>query len=128
MQIWFLEGGAISSIRSWRGDFASVSQTEVAHRLRPARPPALNGAPLPPGASSVSLAVTTDGRPVNLALAIETPGGDFDNVPLGDTFAMRISARTVQQGDGYWRSRLLPGETIGERDILTGRRRVRRRH
>ena len=49
----------------------------------------------------------------------------FANVPLGDTFAMRISARTVQQGDGYWRSRLLPGETIGERDILTGRIQLR---
>jgi len=77
--------GAISSIRSWRGDFASVSQAEVAHRLRPARPAALNGAPLPQGASAVSLAVATAGRPVNLALAIETPRGDFDNVPLGDT-------------------------------------------
>ena len=77
--------GAIASIRSWRGDFASVSQEELVHRLRPARPPALHGASLPPTASSVSLAVTTDGRPVNLALAIETTRGDFDNVPLGDT-------------------------------------------
>ena len=50
-----------------------------------ARPPTLNGARLPPGAANVSLAVTTAGRPVNLALAIETPGGDFDNVTLGDT-------------------------------------------
>jgi iron complex outermembrane receptor protein len=47
------------------------------------------------------------------------------NVPLGDTLAARISARTVQQGDGYWRSRLLPGETIGERNILTGRVQLR---
>ena len=77
--------GAISSIRSWRGDFASVSQDELVHRLRPTHPPTLNGAPLPAGASSVSLAVTTDGRPVNLAIAIETPRGDFDNVTLGDT-------------------------------------------
>ena len=49
----------------------------------------------------------------------------FVNLPLGDTFAARLSARTVQQGDGYWRSRLLPGETIGERDILTGRLQLR---
>jgi len=49
----------------------------------------------------------------------------FVNLPLGDTLAARISARTVQQGDGYWRSRLLPGETIGERDVLTGRAQLR---
>jgi FtsX-like permease family len=77
--------GAISSIRDWRGDFASVSQAEVARRLRPAHPPALNGARLPPEAAGISLQVTTAGRPVNLALAIETPRGDFDNVTLGDT-------------------------------------------
>ena len=47
------------------------------------------------------------------------------NVPLGPTLAARISARTVQQGEGYWRSRLLPGETIGERNILTGRAQLR---
>ena len=49
----------------------------------------------------------------------------FVNVPLGDTLAARISARTVQQGEGYWRSRRLPGETIGERNILTGRFQLR---
>ncbi len=76
---------AIASIRDWRSDFASVSQAEVVRRLRPGHPPALNGARLPPGASNVSLAVTTHGRPVNLSLAIQTPGGDFDNVTLGDT-------------------------------------------
>src|SRR6185312_64277 len=77
--------GAISSIRGWRGDFASVSQSELVRRLRPTSPPALNGARLPPGASDVSLPVTTHGQPVNLALAIETRRGDFDNVTLGDT-------------------------------------------
>jgi iron complex outermembrane receptor protein len=49
----------------------------------------------------------------------------FVNAPLGDTLAARISARTVQQGHGYWRSRLLPGETLGERDIVTGRVQLR---
>ena len=77
--------GAISSIRNWRGDFASVTQAELVRRLRPARPPTLNGALLPPDTSSVALAVTTAGRPVNLALAIQTPRGNFDNVTLGDT-------------------------------------------
>ena len=47
------------------------------------------------------------------------------NAPLGETLALRLSARTVQQGHGYWRSRLLPGETIGERNIITGRAQLR---
>ncbi|QGN55692.1 TonB-dependent receptor plug domain-containing protein [Novosphingobium sp. Gsoil 351] len=51
--------------------------------------------------------------------AFEAEG--FVNVPLSDTLAARVSARTVQQGKGYWTSRRLPGETLGERNILTGR-------
>lgn len=49
----------------------------------------------------------------------------YINAPLSPTLAARISARTVQQGKGFWRSRLLPGETIGERDILSGRFQLR---
>ena len=73
-------------------------------------------------------------RPQNeFAARLSAGYGNYDmfeaegmvNVPLGDTLAARISARTVQQSEGYWRSRLLPGETIGERDILTGRVQLR---
>ena len=39
--------------------------------------------------------------------AFEAEG--FLNLPLNDDVAMRLSARTVQQGEGYWTSRLLPG-------------------
>ena len=49
----------------------------------------------------------------------------YVNAPLSDKLALRLSARTVQQGDGYWKSRLLPGETIGERNIITGRAQLR---
>ena len=41
--------------------------------------------------------------------------------------ALRFSGKTVQQGEGYWDSRLLPGETIGERDIVDGSRAARAR-
>jgi iron complex outermembrane receptor protein len=47
------------------------------------------------------------------------------NLPLGSDAALRLSARTVQQGEGYWTSRLLPGTTIGERHIVTGRLQLR---
>lgn len=49
----------------------------------------------------------------------------YVNAPLSDTLSLRLSARTVQQGEGYWKSRLLPGETIGERNIITGRAQLR---
>ena len=55
--------------------------------------------------------------------------GDYDtmeaegalNTPLGDSAALRISAKSIQQSEGYWESRELPGETIGERDVIMGR-------
>jgi iron complex outermembrane receptor protein len=43
------------------------------------------------------------------------------NAPLGDSAAMRFSAKTIQQGDGYWESRTLNDDNIGARDIVTGR-------
>jgi hypothetical protein len=76
---------AIRAIRGWRSDFASVSQDELAHTVRPSRPPALHGAVLPAAARSVSVRVTTTGRPVRLVLAVETRAGGFDHVALGDT-------------------------------------------
>ena len=76
---------AIRAIRGWRGDFASVSQAGLARTLRPSRPPALHGAVLPAAARSVSVRVTTTGRPVSLVLAIETRAGGFDHIALGDT-------------------------------------------
>nr|WP_321510292.1 TonB-dependent receptor [uncultured Hyphomonas sp.] len=60
--------------------------------------------------------------------------GNFDtfegeagiNVPLGEIAALRISGKTVQQDEGYWRSTLLrdgtPGSrTIGKRDLQLAR-------
>jgi iron complex outermembrane recepter protein len=49
---------------------------------------------------------------------------DFEtavNVPLADTAALRFSAKTIQQGEGYWESRELPGKTIGNRDLTMAR-------
>ena len=76
---------ALASIHNWRGEFASVPQNRLAASLRPAQPPTLRGAALPPSAQAVSLAVTTNGRPVSLVLAVEAPSGQFDHIPLGDT-------------------------------------------
>lgn len=68
----------------------------------------------------ISAKPTTDG----LSGRIEAGYGNFDafdanayiNVPVGSDFALRFSGRTVQQGDGYWFSRLL-NRDLGRQDI-----------
>lgn len=42
------------------------------------------------------------------------------NMPISDTLALRVSGKLIEQQDGYWKSRLLPG-TIGKQSIQTGR-------
>lgn len=39
------------------------------------------------------------------------------NLPLSETAQLRLSAKTIQQGRGYWKSTLLEDGTPGERDI-----------
>jgi iron complex outermembrane recepter protein len=43
------------------------------------------------------------------------------NLPLGENAAFRIAGRFVDQNEGYWTSRLLPGETIGEQNAWQAR-------
>ena len=55
--------------------------------------------------------------------------GNFDriegegmvNLPVGEQAAFRLSGRAVRQGEGFWTSRLLPGETLGEQDVAQAR-------
>ncbi len=42
------------------------------------------------------------------------------NMPISDTLALRVSGKLIEQQDGYWESRLLPG-TIGKQSIQTAR-------
>ncbi|MBI3675827.1 MAG: TonB-dependent receptor [Proteobacteria bacterium] len=44
----------------------------------------------------------------------------YVNVPVSDTLALRFSARTIQQGEGYWFSRTQHRD-LGRQDILLGR-------
>ena len=43
------------------------------------------------------------------------------NLPLGENAAFRVAGRFVDQGEGFWESRLLPGETIGEQNVWQAR-------
>lgn len=42
------------------------------------------------------------------------------NLPISDTLALRVAGKLIEQQDGYWTSRLLPG-TIGKQSIQTAR-------
>lgn len=43
------------------------------------------------------------------------------NLPLGPNAAFRIAGRVVDQNDGFWESRLLPGESIGQHNAVQAR-------
>ncbi|HEX7757989.1 MAG TPA: TonB-dependent receptor [Caulobacteraceae bacterium] len=44
----------------------------------------------------------------------------YVNLPLSDTFALRLSAKTTQQEDGFWYSRVLH-DRLGQQHVLLGR-------
>ncbi len=43
------------------------------------------------------------------------------NLPLGPNVAFRIAGRIVDQGEGFWESRLQPGESIGQHNAVQAR-------
>lgn len=43
------------------------------------------------------------------------------NMPLGPNAAFRVAGRVVDQGEGFWESRLLPGESIGQHNAVQAR-------
>jgi iron complex outermembrane recepter protein len=43
------------------------------------------------------------------------------NTPFGENAAFRVAARYVNQGEGFWESRLPPDGNIGEQDVLQAR-------
>jgi iron complex outermembrane recepter protein len=43
------------------------------------------------------------------------------NMPLGENTAFRIAGRYVNQGEGFWESRLPPDGNIGEQDVAQAR-------
>lgn len=63
---------------------------------------------------------------------LATTYGNFDtlevegvaNLPLSDTLALRLSAKTIQQLEGYYFNRTT-GEDIGERNVVMGRAQLR---
>jgi len=83
----------------WRSDYSGESQADLARALAHGGEPQLAGADLPPGATSVSLAASGNGRPIALQLAVERPSGTFGTIELGDTGASRVLTAPVPAAD-----------------------------
>ena len=47
------------------------------------------------------------------------------NLPLSDSVSIRFAGQVIHQSEGYWTSRTLAGESIGERDAFSGRLQLR---
>jgi hypothetical protein len=79
-----LPAGEIEGIRGWRSDFSPESRTELAARLRPARPPSLRGLRLPTGGRRLELPIALRGDPIALSASIRSPNGVFAALDLGE--------------------------------------------
>ncbi len=78
-----LPPGAVTHLH-WRADFSSLSPVELARRLGADGAASLRGAPLPKGATAVSVRVRIRGVAVRLDLAAEDGDHRIVFVPLGE--------------------------------------------
>jgi hypothetical protein len=85
---------ALTRVRRWRGDFASLGQTPLAAALRPATSVALRGIRLPADARALSLPASIVGTGLGLTAAVETTRGEF--VPLELGVLARNSSSTLR--------------------------------
>lgn len=74
-----LPSSAVADIGGWRGNFASLSRSQLAARMAPAGPVALRAVPLPPG--RLTLPLDANGL-VRVRAAIETADAGFRFVQL----------------------------------------------
>jgi hypothetical protein len=76
-----LDPDTIPRLHGWRGDFASVTQEELARRIAPAAPAGFRGPVLP--ANATALELSARGPALTLTAIVETPRGDFAQLELG---------------------------------------------
>jgi hypothetical protein len=76
---------AVPRVLGFRGDFSSLSQDELARRLRPSRPGDLHGVRVPPDARRLVLPVRVYGDDVTIQASVRSPRGDFVRLDFGRT-------------------------------------------
>ena len=73
---------ALPRLHGWRGDFSSQSPAQLAGLLRPRRPVALAGTPIPLTATRITLPARMTGSAAQLVLVVRTRGGDAAQMRL----------------------------------------------
>jgi hypothetical protein len=76
---------------SWRGDYSSLSQDELARRLRPAGSVAPSGIRLPADAKQLALPLRARGDELAVRAIVVTSDGTARGVSLGTTTASRLA-------------------------------------
>jgi len=76
---------------SWRGDYSSLSQDELARRLRPARSVAPNGVRLPAEGKRLELPLRARGDELAVRAIVVANDGTASGIPLGTTSSSRLA-------------------------------------
>src|SRR6266545_3921287 len=76
---------------SWRGDYSSLSQDELARRLRPAGPVAPNGVRLPAEGKRLELPLRARGDELAVRAIVVANDGTASGIPLGTTSSSRLA-------------------------------------
>jgi hypothetical protein len=76
---------------SWRGDYSSLSQDELARRLRPAGSVAPNGVRLPAKGKRLELPLRARGDELAVRAIVVANDGTASGIPLGTTSSSRLA-------------------------------------
>ena len=86
-----IPAGDIPRIR-WRSDYSSLSQQEIANRLRPRSNASLEGVRLPATATRLTLPVRANGDPLSVRALVATRSGGGVGIDLGTTASKLLGA------------------------------------
>jgi len=89
----------IAKVR-WRNDYSSLSQKEIARRLRPTGSVALHGVTLPADASRLVLPFRARGDELAVRAVVVTETGRARGIPLGTTASKRLAAAVPAEARG----------------------------
>ena len=84
-----IPAGDLPRIDGWRSDFSATPLQELARRIEPEQPVALQGVRLPRDATALELGARMHGRDIGLRAIVESRIGEFDVIELGQTSGSR---------------------------------------
>ncbi len=117
----FIDEVPLSSLALLSSDFYDLARMEVAKGPQGT----VYGRNATAGALNI---VTADPNLEEREARIQVGAGNYEsadiegmlNTPISDSIALRVAAKAINQGEGYWNNRAI-GTDIGQRDVITGR-------